>query len=200
MKILNRIKGYSSSGFYAGSYGADFLIFNCTDFNLNLDDTSGNYLRIQGIAFTQDTTYTLTVDDYYKKKSILTDSEIGVSSTVVNPFRVLEEYNRIKNSRMKHGLNEFTPIESPYIQSQDVAENIFGWVVDKVSVPKKTIGLNTFATTNLQLGDIVNIDYKDEQGDGIDIISPETKRFVVYNMEYQKDSGGLTTTLYLVEV
>ena len=200
MKILNRIKGYSSSGFYAGSYGADFLIFNCTDFNLNLDDTSGNYLRIQGIAFTQDTTYTLTVDDYYKKKSILTDSEIGASSTVVNPFRVLEEYNRIKNSRMKHGLNEFTPIESPYIQSQDAAENVFGWVVDKVSVPKKTIGLNTFATTNLQLGDIVNIDYKDEQGDGIDIISPETKRFVVYNMEYQKDSGGLTTTLYLVEV
>ena len=42
MKTLNRVKGYSVSGFYAGSYGADFLIFNCTDFNLNLDDTSGN--------------------------------------------------------------------------------------------------------------------------------------------------------------
>lgn len=199
-KTLNRVKGYSSSGFYAGSYGADFLIFNCTDFNLNLDDTSGNYLRIHGIAFTQDTTYTLTVDDYYKKKSILSDSQIGSSSTVVNPFRVLEEYNRIKNSRIKHGVNEFTPIDSPYIQSQDVAENIFGWVVDKVSVPKKAVGLNTFATTNMQLGDIVNIDYKDEQGEGIDIISPDTKRFVIYNMEYQKDSGGLSTTLYLVEV
>ena len=101
---------------------------------------------------------------------------------------------------MKHGVNEFTPIDSPYLQSEGAAENIFGWVVDKVSVPKKTVGLNTFATTNLQLGDILNIDYKDEQGDGIDIISPETKRFVVYNMEYQKDSSGLTTTLYLVEV
>ena len=200
MKTLNRVKGYSSSGFYAGSYGADFLIFNCTDFNLNLDDTSGNYLRIQGIAFTQDTTYTLTVNDYYKKKSILSDSQVGTSSTLVNPFRVLEEYNRIKNSRMKHGVNEFTPIDSPYLQSEGAAENIFGWVVDKVSVPKKTVGLNTFATTNLQLGDILNIDYKDEQGDGIDIISPETKRFVVYNMEYQKDYSGLTTTLYLVEV
>ncbi len=200
MKTLNRVKGYSSSGFYAGSYGADFLIFNCTDFNLNLDDTSGNYLRIQGIAFTQDTTYTLTVNDYYKKKSILSDSQVGLSSTIVNPFRVLEEYNSIKNSRMKHGINEFTPIDSPYIQSEGAAENIFGWVVGKVSVPKKTVGLNTFATTNLQLGDILNIDYKDEQGDGIDIISPETKRFVVYNMEYQKNSSGLTTTLYLVEV
>jgi len=26
MKILNRYQGYSVSGFYAGSYGADFLI------------------------------------------------------------------------------------------------------------------------------------------------------------------------------
>lgn len=200
MKPLNRVKGYAVSGFYAGSYGADFLIFNCTDFNLNLDDTSGNHLRIQGIAFTQNTTYTLTVNDYYKKKSILSDSQVGKSSTLVNPFRTLEEYDGIKNSRMKYGVKEFTPIESPYIQSDGAAENIFGWVVDKVSVPKKTVGLNTFATTNLQLGDILNIDYKDEQGDGIDIISPDTKRFVVYNMEYQKDSSGLTTTLYLVEV
>lgn len=200
MKTLNRVKGYSASGFYAGSYGADFLIFNCTDFNLNLDDTSGNFLRIQGVAFTQDTTYTLTVNDYYKKRSTLSDYEAGSSSTVVNPFRVLEEYDNIKNSRMKHGINEFTPIDSPYIQSEDVAENIFGWVVDKVSSPKKAVGINTFATTNLQLGDIVNIDYKDEQGEGVNIISPETKRFVVYNMEYQKDPNGLTTTLYLVEV
>ena len=200
MKTLNRVKGYSSSGFYAGAYGADFLIFNCTDFNINLDDTSGNYLRIQGVAFTQDTTYTLTVNDYYKKKSILSDSEIGYSSIITNPFRILEDYNRIKNSRMKHGINEFTPIDSPYIQSEDVAESIFGWVVDKVSVPKKTVGINTFATTNLQLGDIVNINYKDEQGDGVDIISPEDKRFVIYNTEYQKNSGGLSTTLYLVEV
>lgn len=199
-KTLNSMKGYSSSGFYAGSYGADFLIFNCTDFNLNLDDTSGNYLRIHGIAFTQDTTYTLTVNDYFKKKSILSDSEIGTSSTVTNPLRVLEEYNTIKNSRIKYGVNEFTPIESPYIQSNDAAEDVFGWVIEKLSVPKKTIGINTFATTNLQLGDIVTIDYKDQQGDGINIISPEETRFVIYNMEYSKDQSGLTTTLYLVEV
>ena len=200
MKTLNRVKGYASSGFYAGAYGADFLIFNCTDFNLNLDDTSGNYLRIQGITFTQDTTYTLTVDDYFKKKSILLDTEIGISSTINNPFRVLEEYNKIKNSRIKYGLNQFSPIDSPYIQSTDVAEDVFGWIIDNVSVPKKTIGINTFATTNLQLGDIVTINYKDLQGDGINIISPEETRFVIYNMEYRKDQSGLSTTLYLVEV
>ena len=200
MKTMNRFKGYSSSGFYAGSYGADFLIFNCTDFNLNLDDTSGNYLRIMGIGFTQDTTYTLTVDDYYKKKSILSNSELGKSSVVSNPFRVLEEYNKIKNSRIKYGVHKLTPIESPYIQSSDVAEDVFGWVMDKVSVPKKTVGMNTFGTTNLQLGDIVTINYKDSQGQGIDIISPETTRFVIYNMEYKKDSSGLSTTIYLIEV
>ena len=200
MKTLNNLKGYATSGFYAGSYGADFLIFNCTDFNLNLDDTSGNYLRIQGITFTQNTTYTLTVDDYFKKKSVLLQDEIGTSSTINNPFRTLEEYNKIKNSRIKYGVNEFTPINSPYIQSTDVAEDVFGWVIDKVSVPKKVVGVNTFGTSTLQLGDIINIDYKDPQGDGIDIIAPEDTRFVIYNIEYQKNVSGLTTTLYLVEV
>lgn len=201
MKTMNRVKGYAASGFYAGSYGADFLIFNCTDFNLNLDDTSGNYLRIQGITFTQDTSYTLTVDDYFKKKSILLDSEIGKSSTINDPFKTLEEYNKIKNSRIKYGVNEFTPIDSPYIQSTDVAENIFGWIIDNVSVPKIVVGINTFATTNLQLGDIVTIDYKDPQGEGINIIAPDDKRFVIYNIEYAKDNNsGLTNTLYLVEV
>lgn len=200
MKTMNRIKGYATSGFYAGSYGADFLIFNCTDFNLNLDDTSGNYLRIQGITFTQDTTYTLTVDDYFKKKSILLENEIGTSATINNPFRVLEEYNKIKNSRIRYGVNEFTPIDSPYIQSSDVAEDVFGWIIDKVSNPKKVIGVNTFATGNLQLGDIVTINYKDPQGEGIDIVAPEDTRFVIYNIEYQKNVSGLTTTLYLVEI
>ena len=200
MKILNRYQGYSVSGFYAGSYGADFLIFNCTDFLLNLDDTSGNYLRIQGIAFTQDTTYSLTVDDYYKKKSILKNTEVGSSSTILNPLRVLDEYDKIKNSRIKYGIKQFSAIDSPYIQSTDVAESIFGWVIDKVRSPKKSVGINTFATTNLQLGDILTIDYKDSQGDLIDIISPDNTRFVVYNMEYKKDDSGLTTTLYLVEV
>jgi hypothetical protein len=200
MKTLNRVKGYASSGFYAGAYGADFLIFNCTDFNLNLDDTSGNHLRIQGIAFTQDTTYSLTVDDYFKKKSTLLDTEIGTSSIINSPLKVLEQYDKIKNSRIKHGLNKFSPIDSPYIQSTDAAEDVFGWIIDKVSVPKKTVGINTFATTNLQLGDIVNINYKDLQGSGINIISPEETRFVIYNMEYKKDESGLSTTLYLVEV
>ena len=79
-------------------------------------------------------------------------------------------------------------------------ENIFGWIIDKVSVPKKVVGINTFATGNLQLGDIVTVNYKDPQAEGIDVVTSEDTRFVIYNMEYQKNGSGLTTTLYLVEV
>ncbi|MGA1047474.1 MAG: hypothetical protein ACO3UU_05655, partial [Minisyncoccia bacterium] len=50
---INRVKGYITSGFQADAYGAEFLIFNATDKALVLDDTSGNYLRIQGVTFTQ---------------------------------------------------------------------------------------------------------------------------------------------------
>jgi hypothetical protein len=196
-KTLDGVKGYSVSGFYANSYGADFLIFNCTDFNLNLDDTSGNYLRIQGIAFTQNTTYTLTVDDYLKKKSNLISTNVGTSNILTDPAIVLQQYNKIKNSRDKYGVNEFT-IESPYIQTQDVAENIFDWTINKISIPRKMVGINSFGTSNLQLGDIVTINYKSNEG--IDIISPENTRFVIYNIEYKRDASGLGTTMYLAEV
>ena len=197
MKTFNRLKGYTISGFYAGSYGADFLIFNCLDTNINLDDTTGNFVRIQGITFTQNTTKSFDVDDYYKKVSNLSDPIINPDGTLVNSLIQREEYNRIVNSRTKYGTNEFT-IESPYIQTDDVAEEIFGWTIDKISKPRIVLGLNTFSTFNLQLGDILQINYKNV--DGIDVISDTDKRFVVYNMEYSKNSGSENTTMYLVEV
>jgi hypothetical protein len=198
MKTYNRVKGYSVSGFYGGAYSADFLIFNCTDSNLNLDDTSGNYLRIMGIAFTQNTTYTLTVDDYFKKRANLSDPVIGTNGLMLNPNRVQQEYDRIRNSRMKYGNSEFT-LETPYIQTTDVAEDTFGWIIDKISKPKKLVGVNTFATQTVQLGDIVSFNYTDPNS-GIDVIAPTTMKFVVYNISYQKSSQGLSTTLYVVEV
>lgn len=67
---FTKTKGYTVSGFYADSYGAEFLIFNATDTLINLDETTGNYLRIQGITFTQDTTHELTVDEYFKNEVI----------------------------------------------------------------------------------------------------------------------------------
>ncbi len=197
MKTTNSLKGYCASGFYAWSYGAEFLIFNCSDFPITIDDTSGNYLRILGAAFTQSTTYSLTVDDLYKKRSNLLDTALGKSSTLYNALEVDKDYNAIKNSRDRYGKNEIT-IESPYIQSTDAAEDVFGWIINKVSKPRKMIGVSTFATQNLQLGDIVTVKYLSKEG--INVIVPETTRFVIYQIDHSQKFDGPSTTMYLAEV
>jgi hypothetical protein len=194
---FNRIKGYSVSGFEAGSYGAEFLIFNATDAALNLDETTGNYLRIQGITFTQDTTYELTVDEYFKKRSSFSDPELQGSTLVLSPLVEKQKYDDVKISRLTYGKNEFT-IDSPYIQTQDDAEALMGWIINKIMVPKMAIGLSIFSTPTIQLGDIVNIDYKDSNG--LDLVASTDKRFVVYNIEYTRDLNGPSMNLYLSEV
>ena len=73
-----------------------------------------------------------------------------------------------------------------------------GWIINKVMVPKKSVGLKLFATPILQLGDIVTIDYKDSNG--IDLISSSSDRFVVYNIDYSRKSNGPDMTVYLSEV
>lgn len=197
MKSLNRMQGYAVSGFYAGSYGAEFMLFNCVDSNLNISDTTGNFLRIQGITFTQNTTKTLTVDDYYKKLSSFTDPITIQDSVLVSPFIKQQEYNEIVNSRIKYGINDFT-IESPYIQNEETAEDILGWTINKISKKRILVGLNTFATFNIQLGDIVQINYKNN--DGMNVVAEPNKKFVVYNIEYSNDISNENMTLYLAEV
>ena len=194
---FNRIKGYTTSGFQADSYGAEFLIFNVTDKALNLDDTTGNYLRIQGITFTQDTTYELTVDDYFKKRGNLSDPEFKGDSLVYSPLLEKLKYDEIRQSRMIYGKNEFS-IDSPYIQTDDDANALMGWIINKLMKPKKSVGINMFAIPTLQLGDIVTLDYKDSSG--LDLISPNTDRFVVYNIEYARNNSGPTMSVYLSEV
>ena len=97
---FNRIKGYTTSGFYADSYGAEFLIFNATDKALVLDETSGNYLKIQGITFTQDTTHELTVDEFFKKRGNLSDPELVGSTLTYSPLVEKSRYDEIKLSRL----------------------------------------------------------------------------------------------------
>jgi hypothetical protein len=194
---FNRIKGYTASGFYADSYGAEFLIFNSTDTALNLDETTGNYLRIQGITFTQDTTHELTVDDYFKKKGNLSSPELTGSSLITSTLVSKEKFDKIKLSRMIYGNSEFT-LETPYIQTQDDAESLMGWLTDKLMEPKKSIGVQIFANPIIQLGDIVNINYKNS--DGIDLVTSDTSRFVVYNIDYTRKINGPEMTLYLAEV
>jgi hypothetical protein len=193
----SRLKGYTTSGFYADSYGAEFLIFNSTDTLLSLDETSGNYLRIQGITFTQDTTHELTVDNYFKKNGNLSNPQLTGSSLITSTLVLKEKFDKIKLSRMIYGNNEFT-LQTPYIQTHDDAESLMGWLTDKLMEPKKSIGIKMFANPTIQLGDIVNINYKNT--DGIDLVTADDIKFIVYNIEYSRKLTGPDMTVYLVEV
>ena len=194
---FNRVKGYTVSGFTADSYGAEFLVFNNTDTVLNLDEKTGNYLRILGIAFTQDTTNSLTVDDYLKRRGNLSDPELEGSGIIQSPFKFIEEYEKVRQSRILYGKNDFS-LDSLYIQDQDTAEDILGWIIEKNIRPRKSVGLKIFSMPTLQLGDVVNINYKDNEG--IDLVSPISTKYVVYNISYAKSLGGPEMTVYLSEV
>jgi hypothetical protein len=194
---FNRLKGYTTSGFKADSYGAEFLIFNATDKALSLDETTGNFLRIQGVTFTQDTTTELSVDEYFKKRGNLSDPEFKGNTLVYSPLVEKSKYDEIRQSRMIYGKNDFT-IDSIYIQTTDDAEALMGWIINKVMHPKKSIGINLFSIPTLQLGDIVTVNYKDSNF--LDLISSSSDRFVVYNIEYSRGSNGPNMTVYLSEV
>jgi hypothetical protein len=191
---FNRIKGYTVSGFRAGSYGAEFMIFNATDTALSLDETTGNYLRIQGVTFTQQSNNELKVDDYFSKNSSMSDPVIEDSNVIISPFKVKKDYEDIKLSRMTYGKKDFS-IDSRYIQTQDDANNLMKWLLSKISKPRKAIGVKIFSNPTIQLGDIVSIKYTRENLEKI-----ENTRYVVYYIEYSKSINGPDMTLYLSEV
>lgn len=193
---FNRLKGYTVSGFRAGSYGAEFLIFNSTDTALSLDESSGNYLRIQGITFTQQSENDLTVDEYFTKNSNLSDPQFLGTTLVSYPNKIAKDYEDIKLSRMSYGKKDFT-LQVPYIQSHGDAEGLMSWVIKKIMKPRKSIGVKIFANPMIQLGDIVDIDYIEN---GIDKAGTSDSRFVVYNIEYSKGKAGPEMKLFLSEV
>jgi hypothetical protein len=160
-----------------------------------MDETVGNYLRIQGITFTQDSRNELTVDDYFNKTSDFSDPLIKEDMTILSPVKQKELYNDIKNSRITYGRNEFS-LDSLYIQSRDEATKIMEWVISKTMKPRKSVGVNIFSIPTIQLGDIVTIDYS--QADADFLFDPQ-QRFVVYSIEHQKDASGPRMKLYLSE-
>jgi len=194
---FNKIKGYTTSGFIASAYGAEFMVFNATDTALSLDETSGNYLRIQGVTFTQESRHEYSVDEYFDKKSDYSNPQIVSGQLVSYPTKSKKDYQDIKVSRLTHGRKEFT-LDAPYIQSHDDAENLLGWMISKIMKPRRSIGLKVFAMPTLQLGDIVEISYKDS--DGINQASLDGARFVVYQIEYTKTIDGPEMTVFLSEV
>jgi hypothetical protein len=179
-------QGYVISNFRANPYGAEFLIFNATDFALNLDESTGNYLRIQGVTFTQQSAYDLTVDEYFQKNSDL--------NNYANYTDLNNRYIAIQNSRNTYGKKDFT-ISGTYIQNIDTANNLMTWMVDKNMHPKRSLGVTIFANPAIQLGDIVEIDYKIDN-----VLQNTTARFVVYHIEYSRNSDGPEMKLYLSEV
>lgn len=194
---FNKVKGYTTSGFLAGSYGAEFMVFNATDTALSLDETSGNYLRIQGVTFTQQSSHDLTVDEYFDKKSDYSNPEFSGQQLVSYPTKSKEDYQDIKVSRLTHGRKEFT-LDTPYIQSHDDAENMMGWMISKIMKPRRSIGAKIFGMPVLQLGDIVNINYKDENN--INQITDSSARFVIYQIDYAGSPEGPDMTVFLSEV
>ena len=194
---FNRLQGYSVSGFVSSAYGAEFLLFNTTDRVLSLDETSGDYLRILGVTFTQESQHDLTVDDFFKEKGNISDVDSYGTIDANEVFNNKRDYRSIKNSRITYGRKEFN-ISSEYIQTQDAAESLMGWMVDKIVKPRKSVGLSIFAIPTLQLGDIVNINYKDQAN--VDQISSSDTRFVVYNIEYSRSIDGPNMTIYVSEI
>jgi hypothetical protein len=153
-------------------------------------------LRIFGVTFTQDTTNTITVDDYYNNKGNSSNPELVGSSLIVSPEKITEDYDQIKLSRILYGKNEFS-LQSQYIQNSDTANELLGWISTKNLKPKKSIGLEIFSIPTLQLGDIVNVSYKAQ---GIDVVSSDSTNFIVYNIDYKKSVDGPNMTVYLSEV
>jgi hypothetical protein len=98
---------------------------------------------------------------------------------------------------MNYGTSAFS-IQGEYIQNTEDAEELMGWLVDKLMVPKKAIGLKIFANPTIQLGDIVSIDYKNNNG--LDLVTSSTSRFVIYNIDYSRSLQGPDMTIYLSEV
>lgn len=183
---FNDSQGYVVSNFRANPYGAEFLIFNATDFALNLDESTGNYLRIQGVTFTQQSSHDLTVDEYFSK--------VSDSDNFENYYEYNQGFKELQNSRTTYGKKDFT-ISGDYIQNIDTANSLMKWMSEKVMKKRKSVRLSIFANPMIQLGDIVEIQYDVDNTQQV-----SDSRFIVYHIDYERDQKGPRMTIYLSEV
>jgi hypothetical protein len=187
---------YTVSGFTSTPYGAEFIIFNHTDKPISIGAGTFNPLTILGLTLTNDTQNELTVDDYFSKRSDLSDTEFVSDSLFNNPSLARDAYIDVKNSRITYGKKDFS-LDSIYIQTHDAANNIMGWIIKKIMRPRRSVGVEVFGLPILQLGDIVEIEY---DVDGVNQIAAGDTRFVVYSIENNVDANGPTMNVYLSEV
>lgn len=195
---FNKLQGYVISGFRAGAYGAEFLVFNSTDTALVLDETSGNHLRIQGITFTQSGQKELTMDSYFDKTSNLSNIDFEPDDLVSSSLVAKKMYQDIKNSRMTYGKQEFS-LDATYVQSDDAARELMAWLTQRITKPRLAMAVTIFSNPLVQLGDVVSVYSKNS--DNTDQIVSELKQFVVYAIDHSRTvSGDIVNTLYLSEV
>jgi len=191
----SKIRTYCVSSYYGSPYGAEFLVFNTTDTVISLDSSTNSALRIQGITFTQQSSNELTVDEFFNKKSDLSNPVIENGVVVSSPLYSKEKFLDIRNSRSTYGRKEFT-IDAPYIQSRDTANSMMNWLAEKIMVPRKSLGLSVFSLPTLQLGDIVSVKYSSDEIDQV----REGDRFVIYQIDHSRSSGSVEMSIYLSEV
>jgi hypothetical protein len=192
---FNNNQGYAISGFTANAFGAEFLVFNTTDTVLSLDSGSGNYLRIQGVTFTQNSRHDLTVDEFFSDSGDLSDPDYRKGKVYNEKYE--EAYLDLKKNRLTNGKKSFS-INAPYIQSQDAAKEMMSWLVGKIMKQRKAVGLEVFSMPHIQLGDIINIQYTK---DGVGQVSGESSgRYVVYSIQYDRSNDGPSMEIHLSEV
>ena len=153
-------------------------------------------MRVQGVAFTNQSPNNFTVDEYFLKNSDMSDPQFDSTGLITSVGKIAKNYQDIKASRMLYGRKDFS-LDVPYVQSKDDAESLMSWLVQKITKPRKSIGLKIFANPMIQLGDIVKVDYVEK---GINKIDEDDSRFVVYNIEYSKTKDGPEMSIFLSEV
>jgi hypothetical protein len=189
--ISQSVSGYFVAGYTATPYRAEFLVFNTTDFSLDIGagkEVSPS-LSITGVGFSQDNAVDLTVDDFYGNKS-----NFGTNQDYTKNYK--DKYTDIKNNRLAYGSKAFV-INSPYIQNEDTARELMDYTIKKISKPRKAVGVEVFGMPIIQLGDLVNFSYDTQQ------IIPNSitgNNFVVYAIEHQTGQQGPSSMLYLSEV
>jgi hypothetical protein len=183
---------YLVTGYSSTPYRAEFLVFNTSDFTVGLGDGDdySTILNIVGIGYTEEVARELTVDGFYNKRSDFSTNSDYSSQMYKN------KYIDIKNSRLSYGNKAFA-IESPYIQSEETATELMEYIINKVSKPRKAVGVQVFGMPIIQLGDLVKFSYDTNS------VLPNTvtdNNFVVYGIEQDVSEAGPSTILYLSEV
>jgi len=196
---LNKLPGFKTSGFQAGPYRAKFLVFNVMDKAISLDETSGNYLRIQGVTFTQNTVKEFSMDDFLNK--------VATPEFEFSNFNYKTKFADIKKNRSKYGSVAWQ-IETDYLQDEGAANILMKWLTDKTTRPRQLVGLKIFHNPLVQLGDRVKVKYSrnsrdwadpDDSDNNVEVVCDAEKVFVVYNIKYER-GGNNSMEVYLSEV